>query len=62
MANTQYISVDEYKKVVSDYIFDKTKLNIRIVFDNPMNAHRHFAMLVMAYDYIQSLKTDIKQP
>lgn len=43
-------SVKEMIAVVEDYIYAKKRKKVKIVFDNPMNMHKHIIMLNEAYN------------
>lgn len=42
-------SVEEMIAVVKDYIYDRKRVRVRIVFDNPMRMRRDVMMLNEAY-------------
>jgi hypothetical protein len=42
-------SVDEMIAVVKDYIYDRKRVRVRIVFDNPMRMRRDVMLLNEAY-------------
>jgi hypothetical protein len=42
-------SVEEMIAVVQDYIYDRKRVRVRIVFDNPMRLHKDIFMLNEAY-------------
>lgn len=50
------VNVEEYKRVIEDYIWEKKRIRIQIIFDQPMQLRRHFQMFYLAYDYIQQNK------
>ena len=43
-------SVKEMISVIEDYIYIKKGKKVRIVFDDPMNMHKHIIMLNEAYN------------
>ena len=45
-------SVKEMISVIEDYIYIKKGKKVRIVFDDPMNMHKHIIMLNEAYSYV----------
>jgi hypothetical protein len=42
-------SVEEMIAVVQDYIYDRKRVRVRIVLDNPMRLHKDIFMLNEAY-------------
>jgi hypothetical protein len=50
------VNIQEYKRVIEDFIYLKKGIRIQLIFDDAMNMRRHFQMLCMAYDYIQQNK------
>lgn len=50
------IDIQEYKRAVEAFIFEKKGIRIQIVFNDVMMMRRHFQMLCIAYDYIQQNK------
>ena len=52
MDNTTSDDLPMMKRVVEDYIYQKTGKRITIVFDDVMQIRRHFQMLSAAYDII----------
>lgn len=53
MDNTTSDDLPMMKRVVEDYIYQKTGKRITIVFNDVMQIRRHFQMLTAAYDIIQ---------
>jgi hypothetical protein len=52
MDNTTSDDLPMMKRVVEDYIYQRTGKRITIVFDDVMQIRRHFQMLTAAYDII----------
>jgi hypothetical protein len=52
MDNTTSDDLPMMKRVVEDYIYQKTGKRIVIVFDDVMQIRRHFQMLTAAFDII----------
>jgi hypothetical protein len=52
MDNTTSDDLPMMKRVVEDYIYQRTGKRITIVFDDVMQIRRHFQMLSAAYDII----------
>ena len=52
MDNTTSDDLPMMKRVVEDYIYQRTGKRIVIVFDDVMMIRRHFQMLTAAYDII----------
>ena len=52
MDNTTSDDLPMMKRVVEDYIYQRTGKRIVIVFDDVMQIRRHFQMLTAAYDII----------
>jgi len=52
MDNTTSDDLPMMKRVVEDFIYQKTGKRIAIVFDDVMQIRRHFQMLTAAYDII----------
>lgn len=50
------VDLQEYKRVIEDYIYLKKGIRIQLIFDDPMNMRGHFKLLCIAYDYIQQNK------
>jgi hypothetical protein len=46
-------SVEEMIAVVQDYIYDRKRVRVRIVFDNPMRMRRDVMLLNEAYSIIK---------
>jgi hypothetical protein len=42
-------SVEEMKAIVQDYIYDRKRVRVKIVFDNPMRMRRDVMLLNEAY-------------
>lgn len=53
MDNTTSDDLPMMKRVVEDYIYQRTGKRIVIVFDDVMQIRRHFQMLTAAFDIIQ---------
>lgn len=53
MDNTTSDDLPMMKRVVEDYIYQRTGKRITIVFDDVMQIRRHFQMLTAAFDMIQ---------
>ena len=54
MDNTQSDELPKMKRVVEQYIKDKTGKRINIVFNDMFNVRRHSQMLAEAYAYVMS--------
>jgi len=52
MDNTTSDDLPMMKRVVEDYIYQRTGKRIIIVFDDVMQIRRHFQMLTAAFDII----------
>jgi len=52
MDNTTSDDLPMMKRVVEDFIYQKTGKRIAIVFDDVMQIRRHFQMLTAAYNII----------
>ena len=52
MDNTTSDDLPMMKRVVEDYIYEKTGKRITIVFNDVMQIRRHFQMLTAAFDII----------
>ena len=52
MDNTTSDDLPMMKRVVEDYIYQRTGKRITIVFNDVMQIRRHFQMLTAAYDII----------
>jgi hypothetical protein len=52
MDNTTSDDLPMMKRVVEDYIYQRTGKRITIVFDDVMQIRRHFQMLTAAFDII----------
>jgi hypothetical protein len=52
MDNTTSDDLPMMKRVVEDYIYQRTGKRIVIVFDDVMQIRRHFQMLTAAFDII----------
>lgn len=52
MDNTQSDELPKMKRVVEQYIKDKTGKNVHIVFNDMFNVRRHSQMLAEAYAYV----------
>jgi hypothetical protein len=53
MDNTTSDDLPMMKRVVEDYIYQRTGKRIVIVFDDVMQIRRHFQMLTAAFDIVQ---------
>ena len=53
MDNTTSDDLPMMKRVVEDYIYQRTGKRIKIVFNDVMQIRRHFQMLTAAFDIIQ---------
>ena len=53
MDNTTSDDLPMMKRVVEDFIYQRTGKRIVIVFDDVMQIRRHFQMLTAAFDIIQ---------
>jgi hypothetical protein len=53
MDNTTSDDLPMMKRVVEDYIYQRTGKRIAIVFDDVMQIRRHFQMLTAAFDIVQ---------
>lgn len=51
-------SVEEMVAVVQEYIYERKRVRIRIVFDNPMSMRKHIIMLNEAYSYILAYRNN----
>jgi glutathione synthase/RimK-type ligase-like ATP-grasp enzyme len=45
-------SVEEMVAIVQEYIYERKRVRVRIVFDNPMSMRKHIIMLNEAYSYV----------
>jgi hypothetical protein len=54
MDNTQSDELPKMKRVVEQYIKDKTGKRVNIVFNDMFNVRRHSQMLAEAYAYVMS--------
>lgn len=45
-------SVEEMIAIVQEYIYERKRIRVRIVFDNPMSMRKHIIMLNEAYSYV----------
>jgi len=52
MDNTTSDDLPMMKRIVEDYIYQRTGKRITIVFDDVMQIRRHFQMLTAAFDII----------
>jgi hypothetical protein len=43
-------SVEEMLAIVQEYIYERRRVNVRIVFNNPMSMRKHIIMLNEAYN------------
>ena len=43
-------SVEEMLAIVQEYIYERKRVNVRIVFNNPMSMRKHIIMLNEAYN------------
>jgi hypothetical protein len=60
MDNTQSDELPKMKRVVEQYIKDKTGKRVNIVFNDMFNVRRHTQMLAQAYAYIlQKQETNV---
>ena len=60
MDNTQSDELPKMKRVVEQYIKDKTGKNVHIVFNDMFNVRRHSQMLAEAYAYVlQKQETNV---
>jgi hypothetical protein len=53
MDNTTSDDLPMMKRVVEDFIYQRTGKRITIVFDDVMQIRRHFQMLTAAFDIVQ---------
>ena len=56
MDNTTSDELPKMKRVVEQYIKDKTGKRVNIVFNDMFNVRRHSQMLAEAYAYVMSLE------
>ena len=47
-------SVEEMVAVVQAYIYERKRIRVRIVFNNPMSMRKHLIMLNEAYSYVMA--------
>jgi hypothetical protein len=60
MDNTQSDELPKMKRVVEQFIKDKTGKNVHIVFNDMFNVRRHSQMLAEAYAYVlQKQETNV---
>ena len=60
MDNTQSDELPKMKRVVEQYIKDKTGKTVHIVFNDMFNVRRHSQMLAEAYAYVlQKQETNV---
>ena len=60
MDNTQSDELPKMKRVVEQYIKDKTGKRVNIVFNDMFNVRRHSQMLAEAYAYVlQKQETNV---
>lgn len=60
MDNTQSDELPKMKRVVEQYIKDKTGKKVHIVFNDMFNVRRHSQMLAEAYAYVlQKQETNV---
>ena len=56
MEHTPY--VEEMVAIVQEYIYERKRVRVRIVFDNPMSMRKHIIMLNEAYSYVLAYRNN----
>lgn len=51
-------SVEEMIAVVQEYIYERKRVRVRIVFNNPMSMRKHIIMLNEAYSYVMAYRNN----
>lgn len=51
-------SVEEMVAIVQEYIYERKRVRVRIVFDNPMSLRKHIIMLNEAYSYVLAYRNN----
>lgn len=51
-------SVEEMVAVVQAYIYERKRVRVRIVFNNPMSMRKHIIMLNEAYSYVVAYRNN----
>jgi hypothetical protein len=51
-------SVEEMVAIVQAYIYERKRVRVRIVFDNPMSMRKHIIMLNEAYSYVLAYRNN----
>jgi glutathione synthase/RimK-type ligase-like ATP-grasp enzyme len=51
-------SVEEMVAIVQEYIYERKRIRVRIVFDNPMSMRKHIIMLNEAYSYVLAYRNN----
>ena len=51
-------SVEEMVAVVQAYIYERKRVRVRIVFNNPMSMRKHIIMLNEAYSYVMAYRNN----
>jgi hypothetical protein len=51
-------SVEEMVAIVQEYIYERKRVRVRIVFDNPMSMRKHIIMLNEAYSYVLAYRNN----
>ena len=51
-------SVEEMCAVVQEYIYERKRVRVRIVFNNPMSMRKHIIMLNEAYSYVLAYRNN----
>jgi hypothetical protein len=52
MDNTQFVSIEYMSKIVEDYIYQRKKVRVRIILNNPMSIRKDVVMLNEAYNIV----------
>lgn len=52
MDNTQFVSIEYMSKMVEDYIYQRKKVRVRIILNNPMSIRKDVVMLNEAYNIV----------
>ena len=51
-------SVEEMCAIVQEYIHERKRVRVRIVFNNPMSMRKHIIMLNEAYSYVMAYRNN----
>ena len=51
-------SVEEMVAIIQEYIYERKRVRVRIVFDNPMSMRKHIIMLNEAYSYVLAYRNN----